>query len=183
MIRQASDLVSKYVGETEQNMARMFDEAGDENAVLLLDEADSFLRSRRLAERSYEVTEVNEMLQGMERFAGIFICTTNLFDELDEAALRRFTFKIRFQPLTRGAARAHVRGRGAGRRRGGLTAGAAPAAGGARRSWRRATLPRSSARSTSWAQRFDADEFLSQLEAEHRVKPEVRQRRGIGFQT
>jgi SpoVK/Ycf46/Vps4 family AAA+-type ATPase len=66
----------------------------DRKAVLLLDEADSFLRSRRRAERNYEVTEVNEMLQGMERFAGIFICTTNLFEDLDEAALRRFTFKI-----------------------------------------------------------------------------------------
>ena len=87
MIRQARDLVSKYVGETEQNMARMFDDAESEQAVLLLDEADSFLRSRRMAERNYEVSEVNEMLQGMERFAGIFICTTNLFDDLDEAAL------------------------------------------------------------------------------------------------
>ena len=96
----------------------MFDEAQTESAVLLLDEADSFLRSRRMAERNYEVSEVNEMLQGMERFAGVFICTTNLFEELDEAALRRFTFKIRFKPLTRGAARAHVRRRGAGRRRG-----------------------------------------------------------------
>ena len=78
----------------------MFEEAEAEQAVLLLDEADSFLRSRRMAERNYEVSEVNEMLQGMERFAGVFICTTNLFDELDEAALRRFTFKIRFKPLT-----------------------------------------------------------------------------------
>jgi len=100
MIRQASDLVSKFVGETEQNMAAMFEEAEAEQAVLLLDEADSFLRSRRMAERNYEVSEVNEMLQGMERYAGVFVCTTNLFDELDEAALRRFTFKIRFKPLT-----------------------------------------------------------------------------------
>ena len=99
MIRQASDLVSKFVGETEQNMAKMFEEAETEQAVLLLDEADSFLRSRRLAERSYEVSEVNEMLQGMERYAGIFICTTNLFQDLDEAALRRFTFKIQFKGL------------------------------------------------------------------------------------
>ena len=68
-----------------------------------------------MAERNYEVTEVNEMLQGMERFAGVFICTTNLFDDLDEAALRRFTFKIRFKPLDGRAARAHVRGRGARR--------------------------------------------------------------------
>ena len=99
LIRQASDLVSKYLGETEHNMARMFEDAEQEQAVLLLDEADSFLRSRQRAERTYEVSEVNEMLQGMERFGGVFICTTNLFDDLDEAALRRFTFKIRFLPL------------------------------------------------------------------------------------
>ncbi len=99
MIRRASDLVSKYVGETEQQMARMFQEASREGAVLLLDEADSFLQSRQLAVRNYEVTEVNEMLQGMERFDGIFICTTNLFDRIDEAALRRFAFKLRFLPL------------------------------------------------------------------------------------
>src|SRR5690606_22942609 len=100
MIRRASDLVSKYVGETEQNMAAMFAEAEAEKAVLLLDEADSFLQDRRGAHRTYEVTEVNEMLQGMERFNGIFVCTTNLLESLDQAALRRFTFKIRFMPLT-----------------------------------------------------------------------------------
>ena len=99
MIRRASDLMSKYVGETEQQMAKMFAQAQRESAVLLLDEADSFLQNRQMAVRSYEVTEVNEMLQGMERFDGIFICTTNLFERLDEAALRRFSFKIRFLPL------------------------------------------------------------------------------------
>ncbi|MDP3309633.1 MAG: AAA family ATPase, partial [Polaromonas sp.] len=67
IIKQASDLMSKYVGETEQNMAAMFAEAEAEKAVLLLDEADSFLQDRRGAQRTYEVTEVNEMLQGMER--------------------------------------------------------------------------------------------------------------------
>ena len=47
------------------------------------------------------MTEVNEMLQGMERFHhGIFVCTTNLLDRIDQAALRRFTFKIKFMPLT-----------------------------------------------------------------------------------
>lgn len=84
LIRQASDLVSKFLGETEQNMARMFEEAENEQAVLLLDEADSFLRSRQRAQ--LQLSQVNEMLQGMERFAGILICTTNPFDELDEAA-------------------------------------------------------------------------------------------------
>jgi SpoVK/Ycf46/Vps4 family AAA+-type ATPase len=101
IIKRASDLMSKYVGETEQQMAAMFAEAHREQAVLLLDEADSFLQNRQMAVRNYEVSEVNEMLQGMERFDGIFICTTNLFDRIDEAALRRFAFKIRFLPLTR----------------------------------------------------------------------------------
>jgi SpoVK/Ycf46/Vps4 family AAA+-type ATPase len=100
IIKQASDLMSKFVGETEQNMAAMFKEAEAEKAVLLLDEADSFLQDRRGAQRTYEVTEVNEMLQGMERYRGIFVCTTNLLDRIDQAALRRFTFKIKFNPLT-----------------------------------------------------------------------------------
>jgi SpoVK/Ycf46/Vps4 family AAA+-type ATPase len=100
MIKRASDLMSKYVGETEQQMAQMFAEAKRESAVLLLDEADSFLQNRQMAVRNYEISEVNEMLQGMERFDGIFICTTNLFDRIDEAALRRFSFKLKFMPLS-----------------------------------------------------------------------------------
>ena len=180
MIRQASDIMSKFVGETEQNMAKMFDEAQTENAVLLLDEADSFLRSRRLAERSYEISEVNEMLQGMERFSGVFICTTNLFQELDEAALRRFTFKIQFKPLT-----AEQRQR----------MFVAEALGGdvalltTEQSGRLAQLGSLAPGDFASVKRqcdvlgesFEPDEFLSQLEAEHRVKPEVRQQRGIGF--
>ena len=182
MVRQTSDIASKYVGETEQNMAKMFEEAGNENAVLLLDEADSFLRSRRLAERNYEVTEVNEMLQGMERFAGVFICTTNLFDELDEAALRRFTFKIRFQAL-KPEQRVRM-----------FTAEALQ--GDARRLTpeqveRLSVLDLLVPGDFAAVQRqveilgdtLLPDEFLSQLESEHRVKPEVRQRRGIGFKT
>jgi SpoVK/Ycf46/Vps4 family AAA+-type ATPase len=180
MIRQTSDIASKYVGETEQNMARMFEEASSEQAVLLLDEADSFLRSRQRAERNYEVTEVNEMLQGMERFAGIFICTTNLFDELDEAALRRFTFKIRFQPLT---AEQRVRMFVAEALKGEASALSEEQRG------RLAQLDQLVPGDFAAVQRqveilaaaFDADEFLSQLESEHRVKPGVRQRRSIGF--
>ncbi len=180
MVRQASEIASKYVGETEQNMARMFSEAEAEQAVLLLDEADSFLRNRRLAERSYEISEVNEMLQGMERFAGLFICTTNLFEELDEAALRRFTFKIRFHPLTAaqrermfvaealGGSAEHLTDEQRERLRqlDVITAGDFAAV-------RRQI--------DILSEDFSADEFLSQLESEHRVKPEVRHRRGIGF--
>jgi len=180
MVRQTSDVASKYVGETEQNLARMFEEATAESAVLLLDEADSFLRSRRLAERNYEITEVNEMLQGMERFAGVFICTTNLFDELDEAALRRFTFKIRFHPLT---AEQRVRmfvAEALGGRAEQLTA---------EQRGRLLALCELAPGDFAAVQRqvdvlgagFEPDEFLSQLEGEHRVKPGVRQRRGMGF--
>jgi hypothetical protein len=180
MIRQASDLVSKFVGETEQNMARMFEEAQTEEAVLLLDEADSFLRSRRMAERNYEVTEVNEMLQGMERFGGVFICTTNLFDELDEAALRRFTFKIRFKPLEVAQREAMFVTEALAGEAGGLTA---------EQRHRLAALDQLAPGDFAAVKRqvdilgvpFDADEFLAQLESEHRVKPEVRQRRSIGF--
>ena len=56
IIKKASDLMSKYVGETKQNMAAMFREAEQEKAVPLLDEADSFLQRRALAHRSYEVS-------------------------------------------------------------------------------------------------------------------------------
>jgi len=180
MIRQASDIMSKFVGETEQNMAKMFDEAQTENAVLLLDEADSFLRSRRLAERSYEISEVNEMLQGMERFSGVFICTTNLFQELDEAALRRFTFKIQFKPLTAVQRERMFVAEALGGDSSRLTA---------EQSGRLAQLGSLAPGDFASVKRqcdvlgesFEPDEFLSQLEAEHRVKPEVRQQRGIGF--
>ncbi len=182
LVRQASDLVSKYVGETEQNMAKMFEEAQAEDAVLLLDEADSFLRSRQRAERTYEVTEVNEMLQGMERFGGLFICTTNLFDELDEAALRRFTFKVRFKPLSVDQRMAMFVAE--------ALAGAAAQLSVEQRQ-RLATLDQLAPGDFAAVKRqveilgaeFEPDEFLAQLESEHRVKPGVRERRGIGFTT
>ncbi len=98
--RRMSELQSKWVGETEKNIAGMFREATEEGAVLLLDEADSLLRSRTQARASWEVTQVNELLQRMERFEGLFICATNQFEDIDPAALRRFSFKLRFDYLT-----------------------------------------------------------------------------------
>jgi hypothetical protein len=100
LVKRASDILSKWVGENEQNLAEMFREASAEGAILLLDEADSFLRDRAMSKNSWEVTMVNELLQGMERFKGIFICASNLFSQLDAAALRRFTFKFNFLELT-----------------------------------------------------------------------------------
>ncbi len=100
LLRRASDILSKWVGESEQNIAEMFSEARQQEAVLVLDEADSFLADRRDARQSWEVTQVNELLTQMEAFEGIFVCTTNLMEKLDQASLRRFAFKVRFDPLT-----------------------------------------------------------------------------------
>ncbi len=180
IIKQASDLMSKYVGETEQNMAAMFKEAEDEKAVLLLDEADSFLQDRRGAQRTYEVTEVNEMLQGMERHNGIFICTTNLLDSIDQAALRRFTFKIKFMPLTAAQRETMFLTEA-------LSGDCAKLTDELRARLARLTqiCPGDFAavkRQTDiLAVTFSSDEFMSQLEAEHRIKPEVREARSMGF--
>ena len=94
--KPASAIISPFIGETEKNIARMFRMAEEEGAVLLLDEADGFLRDRRGAQRSWELTQVNELLVQMETFQGIFIASTNLMGELDQASLRRFDLKIHF---------------------------------------------------------------------------------------
>jgi len=99
--RSVSDLVSKYVGETERNLAALFSTVDAERSILFLDEVDSLLRDRRQAQHSWEVSEVNELLQQMERYPGIFIAATNLVQGIDQAALRRFDFKLHFRPLNR----------------------------------------------------------------------------------
>ena len=99
LVRRASDVVRAYVGETEQNIAEMFTQAKEDGALLLLDEADSFLRDRKHAKHSWEITAVNEMLTQMEQFDGLFICSTNLMQSLDQASLRRFALKIKFDFL------------------------------------------------------------------------------------
>ncbi|MBS0416904.1 MAG: AAA family ATPase [Proteobacteria bacterium] len=97
--KSASALLSKWLGDSEKNIAAAFEQAAAEDAVLFFDEGDSFLRGRERARHSWEVTQTNELLQRMERFEGIVIVATNLFRDLDVAALRRFTFKIEFREL------------------------------------------------------------------------------------
>lgn len=99
LLRRASDLLGMWVGESEKNIAAMFAEARQQDAVLVLDEADSFLADRRGARASWEISQVNELLTQMEAFEGIFICTTNLMQKLDQASLRRFAFKLKFDYL------------------------------------------------------------------------------------
>ncbi|KAB2937469.1 MAG: ATP-binding protein [Rhodocyclaceae bacterium] len=101
LVKRASDLMSMWVGENEKNIARTFRQAEREGALLLIDEVDSFLQDRRGAERGWEVSLVNEMLTQMESFAGVFIASTNLMGGLDQAALRRFDLKVKFDFLGR----------------------------------------------------------------------------------
>jgi transitional endoplasmic reticulum ATPase len=98
-LQRASDLLSMFVGGTEANIARAFARAQAAEEFLVFDEADSLLQDRRGARRSWEVTGVNEMLTWMESHPLPFACTTNLMDAVDPAAMRRFTFKLRFDYL------------------------------------------------------------------------------------
>jgi len=95
-LQKASDLLSPYVGVTEQKIARAFETAKQDGSVLLIDEVDSFLRDRTQTQRSWEVTQINEMLTQIESFPGILIASTNLIAQLDPASMRRFDIKLHF---------------------------------------------------------------------------------------
>ncbi len=97
--KRISDLQSMYVGEGEKNIKRAFLEAESEEAILIIDEADSLLFSRDRAKHSWEISFTNEFLTQMERYRGILICTTNRIMDLDEASIRRFSHKISFDYL------------------------------------------------------------------------------------
>lgn len=91
--------LGRLPGRSEALICEAFEEAKRAGALLLIDEADSFLRDRELSQRSWEVTQVNELLTQMESFPGIFCATTNLFENIDRAALRRFDLKAKFDFL------------------------------------------------------------------------------------
>jgi len=99
LLKRASDLISPYIGETENNIRNAFEEAEREQSILFLDEVDSFLFTRENAQRSWELSQVNELLTGMENFRGIFIAATNYKNIIDHAAIRRFSIKLKFDYL------------------------------------------------------------------------------------
>ena len=99
VVKMGSDLLSCWVGETEKNIKRAFDEAEADNAILFLDEIDGIVQDRSRAQRSWEVTQVNELLNRMENFKGVMVGATNFMDNLDAAIMRRFTFKLQFDYL------------------------------------------------------------------------------------
>lgn len=104
-VKKASDLLAKWLGETEQNLAAAFEDAEREGAVLLLDEADTFLYDRESASRSWEISQVNQLLKELEAFDGYVALCTNSFGALDSAVLRRLDLKVGFERLTAANAR------------------------------------------------------------------------------
>ena len=110
MQKRASDLMSMWVGETEQRIAGAFAEARDTDVFLVFDEADSLLADRRFAEKTWEVSQVNEMLTWMESHPLPFACTTNFGAHLDPATLRRFVFKVTLDYLAPAQIEAAFRG-------------------------------------------------------------------------
>jgi len=99
--KRASDILGMYVGQSERNIADAFEEARENGQFLVFDEADSLLLDRRDAMRSWEITQVNEMLTWMEDHPLPVAFTTNLMERIDTASLRRFTFHVRFGYLDR----------------------------------------------------------------------------------
>lgn len=104
IVKRASDLLSKWVGGTEANIADAFAEARNEEAVLLFDEIDSILADRSGAKASWEVSQVNELLTWFERHPLPFVAATNHAAKLDPAAMRRFVFKLELRALSPGRA-------------------------------------------------------------------------------
>ena len=99
ILRRPSDILSKWVGEDEQNIRDAFEEAEQNDAILLFDEADTFFYDRNQAEHTWERSLVNEFLTQMEEFSGILICTTNLRNIMDPAMQRRFHMLVEFKPM------------------------------------------------------------------------------------
>ena len=94
-----SQVVSKYIGETEKNLSRVFDAAEESGAVLLFDEADALFGKRSEVKDShdrYANIEVGYLLQRMEAYRGLAVLTTNMKSALDPAFLRRLRFALAF---------------------------------------------------------------------------------------
>ena len=102
IVKKGSDILGRYLGESEQNLANAFSEAQSKSGLLLIDEIDGLLADRSGAQRNWEISIVNELLTQVDNFKGILIVTTNFFGRLDSAAMRRFDLKVKFDYLKSG---------------------------------------------------------------------------------
>ncbi|GAU77499.1 ATP-binding protein [Fusibacter sp. 3D3] len=94
-----SQIISKYIGETEKNLKMIFDEAAQSGAILLFDEGDALFSKRTDVSDShdkYANVETSYLLQKIEAYEGISIVTTNLLGNIDDAFIRRFSFVVHF---------------------------------------------------------------------------------------
>jgi AAA+ superfamily predicted ATPase len=96
---RVSDIISPYVGQSEINLARLFQRHKASLGIVLIDEVESFLYNRDMALRTWEMSLVNEFLTCLDQFKGLFIGTTNRPGHLDPAARRRLGRKVEFGPL------------------------------------------------------------------------------------
>ena len=96
---RCSDVISKYIGESEKNIARIFKEATANESFLFFDEIDSLLLDRSSVSQSWEIQQINELLTQIECFTQPFFAATNYAARLDKAMARRFDFKLEFQHL------------------------------------------------------------------------------------
>jgi len=95
-----ASLVDKYIGETEKNLTRVFQQAQARGGILFFDEADALFGTRTDVSRAqdrYANLETNLLLQLMEQFSGVVLLTTNLKKNIDSAFMRRITFKVYFE--------------------------------------------------------------------------------------
>ena len=99
LVKRASDLLNPYVGMSEKSVAAAFAEARETGAVLVIDEIDSFLYKREMAQRTWESNLVSEFLVQLEQGPGMIIGTTNRLDCIDIPALRRFSIRAEFKFL------------------------------------------------------------------------------------
>jgi transitional endoplasmic reticulum ATPase len=97
--KRPSDLLSKYIGESERRIADAFAEAADQGALLLFDEVDAVLAPRDGGRADWVVSQVSEMLIWMDTHNSPFVCTTNEVARIDPAAMRRFSLKLTFREL------------------------------------------------------------------------------------
>lgn len=100
VVRTASDINSKWYGESEGNVAAMFRECDPQNEVLFLDEAEILLAARESSGHRADRAVTAEFLRWLEVFEGTFICATNHASDFDAALMRRFAFRVHFLPLS-----------------------------------------------------------------------------------